>query len=975
MVVAILAILKTGAAYVPIDPEFPSERIRYIAEDSGAVVMLMQRQYAGKSPIASVLYVDDPGDGTYCPGEWISHSDPDSLAYVIYTSGSTGQPKGVMIEHKQVMNTLDALAGEYPMGEGGVYLLKTSYTFDVSVAELFGWMWGGGKLAILGPGGEKDARRIEEAIAAYGVTHITFVPSMLEAAIDAWSVSKPAALDMLRYVFVAGEAFTPMLRARLNALRFRAQIENIYGPTEVSIYATKHSVELGGDMRHAVPIGKPLRNVQAYIVSKEGQLQPAGIAGELCIAGPGVARGYLNREELTREKFTANPFMPGTRMYRTGDLAKWREDGSIVFLGRKDDQIKIRGYRMELGEIEAVLRQQPEVAAAAVIARTGADGEPYVCAYYVANTTIAAAELKRRIAHLLPTYMIPAFCCELPQLPLTSSGKLDRGALPDPKQREDANEAKLVPAGNEREARLLVIWKETLGLERIGVTDNFFELGGHSLKAVALIARIHQQFQAELPLHILFEASTVRQLAGVIAGASRSLLPDIPAADRRAHYPLSSAQSTVYMQSRIDEDGIAYNMPGCFLIEGTLDGNRLEQAIRGVMERHEVLRTSFCVVAGEPVQTIHQNAEQFRIERSSGTDADITSIMEAFVRPFDLGSDLLLRAELVRLAADRYLLLMDVHHLVADGSSISMILSEIAMLYKGETLAEPKLQYKDYTMWEREQGATEQMRRHLDDWRTALDGYRQQEFPTDFPRGDVRSFAGDRLFVQIGAELTTRLRKLAAEMESTPYMVLLALFHVLLHQYSGSDDIVVGTPAAGRTHPDLDHVAGMFVSTLPIRSQPGRDMTFQTFAAQVRHSVLDALDRQHVPFVRVLETLDVRQEPGRNPLFDTFFVYQNEPFTRLHLEECRVKPVEYAPKFAKFDLTLECLDSEDDIRLQLEYRSALFTRQTAEQMIEDYMSLLSAVAGQPETVLGDMELHAPVVKRAAALDDHITFTF
>jgi amino acid adenylation domain-containing protein len=520
MIVGILGILKAGGAYLPIDPEYPKERIEFMLEDSRADIVLTQSHLLKKVKFKGQMI--DLRDKSLYQGDSSNHkkiNKADDLAYIIYTSGSTGEPKGTMIRHSSVINILIALYNKYPLKEVDAYLFKTAFTFDVSVTELFGWFYDGGKLVVLKAGAEKDPKNIIKVIDKNKVTHINFTPSMLNLFIDILDNNNIETINKLKYIFVAGEAITKKLVNKFYKVIKKVMLENIYGPTESTIYATSYSLENFKD-QVSVPIGKPLPNIYVYVLGMTNNVQPIGVPGELCIAGDGVAKGYLNRSELTNEKFVPNPFVAGKKMYRTGDLVRWLPDGNLEFLGRIDQQVKIRGFRIELGEIEAQILKYESVKEVLVIKKKGKDGDKYLCAYIVAEDRLVISDLRKHLSKKLPEYMIPSYFMQLEKMPLTINAKIDQKALPEP----DGNintQIKYVVPRNEKEEKMTAIWKEIIGLERIGINDNFFDIGGNSLKTIRLEASIYKEFGIEVPLERIFNTPRIGELVEYITNVQK----------------------------------------------------------------------------------------------------------------------------------------------------------------------------------------------------------------------------------------------------------------------------------------------------------------------------------------------------------------------------------------------------------------------------------------------------------------------
>ncbi|MCP5108294.1 MAG: amino acid adenylation domain-containing protein, partial [bacterium] len=745
MVVGILAILKTGAAYLPIDPGYPRDRIDFILKDSNAKIVLPPgADSQGKSPLERAL--EGPRRGTPKGGgvSTLAHS-PENLAYIIYTSGSTGKPKGVMVEHRSVVNILFSLSQRYPLSCRDSYLLKTSYIFDVSVSELFGWFLDGGRLIVPGKGDHKDPRKILDIVHREAVTHINFVPSMFNVFVDQLDPGNIRELSSLKYIFLAGEALLPQHVTRFRALSSEILLENLYGPTEGTVYASGYSLsEWAGS--GAIPIGKPLSNVQLYVLDKDDRVLPVGIEGELCIGGTGVARGYLNNPELTAQKFTSHP----SSLYHTGDLVRWLPDGNIEFLGRLDHQVKIRGFRVELGEIENRLLEHDAVKEAAVLARADERGDKYLCAYVVAGRDIK--ELREFLSLTLPGYMIPAHIVNLDKMPLTVSGKIDRRLLPEP---EIETASAYTAPRDQTEKKLVEIWSRVLGRDAshesqlraiIGIDDHFLERGGHSLKAAGIVLEIHRAFNVRLSLEELFKIPSIRPLAAHINEAAEDKYLPVEKAENMDYYPLSSAQKRLYILNRVDPQSTNYNIPIVWELPAKPESVRLENALKQLILRHESFRTYFTMVNDRPVQRVLDEVN-FSIHlypslKSAGTPGTLIS---HFIRPFDLSHAPLLRVALIETGESNALLMVDMHHIVSDGISIEIFQEELIRLYDLEELPSLNIQYKDYVLWRKRQSKNREQKRKEQElyWLKVFEGeIPVLNLPLDYARPAVQSFEG-----------------------------------------------------------------------------------------------------------------------------------------------------------------------------------------------------------------------------------------
>ncbi|MFB9329947.1 amino acid adenylation domain-containing protein [Paenibacillus aurantiacus] len=968
MMIAIMAVLKSGAAYLPIDPGYPPERIRYMLADSGTSLLLAQESLVSETWAADTgyngnlllledarLYEQDGGDL-----EPIGHSR--HLAYVIYTSGSTGRPKGVAIEHHSVINRISWMQKAYPLRSGDVILQKTPITFDVSVWELFWWSMAGASVCLLDPGDERDPAQIMAAMEAREVTALHFVPSMFGAFLD-YAERHPRAfakLTRLRVVFCSGEALPLRTVERFRALTgLRAvKLINLYGPTEATVDVSYFDCG-EGELGQSVPIGRPIDNTRLYVMDERRRLVPPGVAGELYIAGCGLARAYWNQPALTAERFVPDPYMPGERMYRTGDLASLRPDGNLDYLGRIDHQVKIRGYRIECGEVEAELRKQAGVKDCLVAATRDEQGGDRLCAYIVADEDIQLPGLRSGIARKLPDYMVPTHWAILASMPLTASGKADRHALPEAKPITAGAADREEPA-NEREAQLAAIWAEVLGTAEFGVTDSFFELGGHSLKAAQAAALIQHRLGLAITIRDLFEEPTIRGLANVLAVTRSGISGTIEPAESSDHYPLSPAQQRLFILQQMEGIGTVYHLPFALRFEGQLDKRKVEATIAKLIERHESLRTAFGWADGAPAQFIHEAAE-FQLQvYAAESETDASARLAAFVRPFDLSRAPLMRAGVVELGATSGYLIFDFHHLIADGLSGVVFAEQFLALYRGEELPPLQVQYKDYAVWQQGLACSEA---YLEDecyWLERLSGELPVlQLPTDELRPAVQRFEGASVPLAFDDILQRKLHAVAASEGVTPYMVLLAAYYAFLFKYTGQEDIIVGTPVAGRGQAETLPLIGMFVGTLPLRQRLAADDMFVELLAEVKQGTIEALSHDAYPFEAMVEKLHVRRDPSRSPLFSVMFAMQNQELPELAADGLAMTAEQLETRTAKFDLTLEITMTGGKLSGRLEYASSLFRQETAERMAGHYVHLLREAIGDPGQRISELTLLPP----------------
>ncbi|SDY17809.1 non-ribosomal peptide synthetase [Thermoactinomyces sp. DSM 45892] len=950
MLVAIYAVLKAGAAYVPLDPDLPTERIVYILDDSKTHVLVTQEKYRGNLDfVGETLYLEDESLYQNDGSDLEPINTSQSIANVIYTSGSTGNPKGVMIEHHSIVNLLCALQDQYPFGETDAYLLKTTFSFDVSVAELFGWFFGG-RLIILEQGLEKDPFCMLRAIDQYQVTYLNLVPSMLSILLDTITEDKLAMLNKLKYLFVAGEAITQPVIHKFYQLTDTVQLINLYGPTEMTVYATGYPLSKDEDHIH-VPIGKPLANMEAYIVNSHSQLQPVGVIGELCLAGRGIARGYLNKPELTDKAFIDHPYKPGAKMYRTGDIARWLPCGNIQFYGRMDHQVKIRGYRIELGEIETKLLEHPAIQKAVVVAHKNERGDSSLCSYLVSDGTWTLSELRQYLAKSLPDYMIPSYCMELEELPLTPNGKLDKRALPDPTIENQIHKKYIAPT-NKEEMAIAEIFQEILGVERVGLDDHFFELGGHSLKATMLILHVHKKLEVELPMRVVFNHPTVKEIAEYIRGAETHDYASIQPIEKQPHYAVSSAQKRMYIMSEMAPESTAFNITSTMVIQGDLDYGWFQNIFNELVQRHESLRTSFDLVDGEPVQLI-QDEVVFKLEVMEAKWENANQWIKRFIRPFDLKKGPLIRVGLIKVEPTVHLFTIDMHHIISDGTSIGILIKEFIRLCRGESLSPLRIQYKDFSAWQNEALQSEMTKAQETYWLEQFKGdIPVLQLPTDYPRSESVDHKGNSVMFQVSKEQADLLYQFSRENETTLFILLLAAYNILLYKYTAQEDIIVGTPIAGRQHIDLENVVGMFVNTLPIRNRPVGSKTIREFITDVKNQVFAAYENQGYPLEELVFQLGIDREANRNPLFDTMLVVQNMEIPEIKVDHLQFQPYEEESYTSQGALTWAAIEGDEGLSLVVEYQVSLFKQETIELMGQDFLTVLQKmIENLDETIM------------------------
>ncbi|UCH95478.1 MAG: amino acid adenylation domain-containing protein [Candidatus Aminicenantes bacterium] len=978
MAIGLLGILKAGGSYLPIDPQYPGERRRYMMKDGHIDILLTDSSNSPSkillaAPESQIIKVDKSSSTFTLTSTSRQAASAANLVYIMYTSGSTGKPKGVMVEHRNVVRLVKNT--NYVEFKENQRILQTgALEFDASTFEIWGALLNGLTLYLLDKGQILNPKRLKETIKKYHISTIWMTSPLFNQMMQA-DVEIFAGLTNL---LVGGDALSP---AHINRVKTRfpaLKVINGYGPTENTTFSTTFLI----DKEYTyIPIGSPIANSTAIIIDKAHYLQPVKVAGELCVGGEGVSRGYLNDPELTAEKFlravighssfvissfkklskSTNSVdnqcpMTNDRFYKTGDLARWLPDGNIEFLGRIDHQVKIRGFRIELGEIEAQLLKHADIKNVVVIQKEWEQGDKYLCAYIVSDIELSVSELREYLAGKLPDYMIPSYFIPIEQIPLVPNGKIDRKALPEPELK--AGEDDIAPR-DQLEETLAGIWVEVLGIEKdnIGIDSDFFHLGGHSLKAILLISQIHCALNVKVELTVVFTTPTIRALADHIRHIDSSAVDRfiaIEPTEKKEYYPLSSAQESLYFLWQLDQKNIAYNMPMVRTLAGEVDITRFEKTFTKMVHRHEVLRTSFEIIQGELVQRVHDKVE-FEIEYDVPHE-------KSFIRSFDLSQAPLLRVGIVKADEEKHILMVDMHHIISDQVSLGIYVREFLALYRGERLTELRLQYKDYSQWqyfEKEKGTGQQQENYwLDSFKDSIPCI---HLPTDYPRPGTQSFEGDIVIFDIHDNDTKSLSHLAAQEGASMFMILLALYNVLLSKITGQEDIVVGTPVEGRRHADLRKIIGMFVNMLAVRNRPEGDKSFKGFLREVKHAALNAFENQDYPFEDLVDKLAVNRQLNRNPLFDVVFRYakiEEAPGATpaKEKENKNQKQVEHEFKTSKFDLQLNVSDTGTRLFAFFSYKTKLFKHQTIERLVSYFKKLLSEVIKTPEKKLSQLEM-------------------
>ncbi len=1035
LVIGILGILKAGGVYVPLDPNYPKERLQFMLNDSQVAVLLTDREIGDwrleiapprqslisnlQSPPVIDLIADweqitrMPEQNPACD------ATAEDLAYVTYTSGSTGRPKGAAIPHRSILGFIfDVDYVNFDSQQ--TFLHYSSISWDALTLELWPALLCGGR-CVLYPAQLPTPRDLGLAVQAHGISILWLTASLFNAIID----SVPETLAGVRQLLVGGEALSAPHVQRALELLPNTQIVNGYGPSECTVFTCCYPIPRSIEpMRAPIPIGYPIGDRKVYLLDQAMNRTPIGIPGEIYVGGPAVAHGYLNRPDLTAERFVPSPWSvvsgqlqrttdngpltTDNRLYKTGDLARYRPDGAIEFLGRVDHQVKIRGFRIEPEEIDAVLMQHPAVQAGVVQAREDRPGEKRLVAYIVPsqeqrtkdkeqkseeadsqfsilNSQFSIQELRQFLRDRLPDYMVPSAFVLLDALPLTPNGKVDRQVLPVPGTERPALDQAFVGPRTPTEELLAAIWADVLGLDRVGIHDNFFELGGQSLLGARLTARVRETFQIELPIRALFERPDVAELAEHITRlrqeAPARVMPPIERADRAGPLPLSFAQQRLWFLDRLEPGSPLYNVPGAVRLRGPLDAERLQQGLNQVARRHEILRTTFGDHDGRPYQIIAPGIEiplgQVDLSASAPDEqaeaVERLAVSEAHV-PFDLARGPLLRATLLRLADQEHVLLLTMHHIISDGWSIGVLIQELSALYGADTdgrdaLAPLPVQYADYAAWQRRWMQGEAQETQLGYWRQRLAGAPATlDLPTDQPRPAAQTYRGASVLFTLPAALSRRLAELSRREGTTLFMTLLAVFKVLLRWYSGQDDLVVGSPIAGRGRVELEGLIGFFVNTLVLRTDLAGDPTFQELLGRVREVTLGAYAHQDLPFEQLVEALHPDRSTQRLPLFQVWFVLQNTPAPAVEVPGLALEPLDIDYGMARYDIRLGLADGSNGLSGSFEYNADMFDATTIMEMADLFAALLAAVAARPQLRLNELDALLAEARQQRQLD-------
>ncbi|KAG0341268.1 hypothetical protein BG005_003033, partial [Podila minutissima] len=981
MMASILAVLKAGGAYVPLDPSFASDRLRDTLRDADLVCLLADGK--GRDAVAAALPSDLPVLDPNSPSTEYSSANVElphlasssNLAYVIYTSGTTGKPKGVMLEHKGVVNLVKSRQAEYGFGTRTRSTQFFTFSFDSSVCEIFPTLCLGGTLHLL-----KDCTRLDKVqlwkyLEKHAITHTVLTPTVLQDCKDLWTLDTPLT------VILAGEALPPALVKSLQALIPKGAVINEYGPTETTVAATYCKLE-AETLTDTIPIGRPISFKRVYILDAHRNPVPLGAVGELYIGGIGVARGYFKRPDLTVEKFLLDPFVDSkdARMYRTGDQARYLPDGSIHYLGRNDDQVKIRGFRVELGEIEARLAEHPLVSDAVVLA-LGKEASKRLVAYVISKAeenavddpSQLALELRTYLVSRLPEYMVPSSFVRLDAFPLTPNGKLDRRALPAPTEEAFARESYEAPR-DDVERAVAAIWADVLHLDQVSRNDSFFALGGHSLLAVRMMNRVVAALGANVPLASLFASPSLSAFAEEIRvrqGQQEEKVQAIERVSRTEDMPLSFAQQRMWFLAQLDGVSDTYHIPLSIRLHGPLNREAWRLALTDLVARHEALRSVFVEVGGQPYVQILAYEElsvgYVDLRGAADVEGQLKTLADAEIHePFDMVQGPLIRAKLLQVADDEHVLVLTMHHIVSDGWSVAIVARELSQLYTAHcksdssptSLSPLAIQYPDYAAWQRQWFKGDRLHVQAEYWRKTLEGIPVLlDLPTDRPRPPQQSYVGARIPIALDAELTGALKRLCKTHGVTLFMAIMAAWSAVLARLSGQDDVVVGTPTANRGRHEVEPLIGLFVNTLALRVDLSEDPTARVLLDRIRRATLAAQENQDLPFEQVVEIAQPPRKMDQTPLFQAMFGWQSNEVDSWKMLDLQASEYALDNPHVKFDLELALWEAGDRVVGSLGYATALFDEATIERHVGYLVAMLKRlVVADVDRPVADVDL-------------------
>ncbi len=956
MIIGILAVLKSGGAYIPIDPDYPSERIDYVLENSNCSIVLTQKNLINKINIdCEKIDISLENENIYSlPKDNLNDiSNPNDLSYLIYTSGSTGKPKGVMLTQKALVNLAYYCNEVIPYLKNREYISIVSVTtlsFDIFIFETLISLQRGLRLVIANSNEQTIPYALNDLINKENIQVIQTTPSRMQLFYN--HIDDIPLLKNLKYIILAGEPLPITLKNNLLELT-HGKIFNGYGPSETTVFSTLTDVT----NQNEITIGKPLANTQIYILSSNLKPCPIGVPGEIYISGDGVGLGYMQNLDLTNKSFIPNVFVPNTIMYKTGDIGFYKENGEIICLGRSDHQVKIRGLRIELEEIENVMRAYKNISNCVVVKKVSNEGHEFLCAYYTSNENINENELRNILKSKLPNYMIPQYFIKLDALPYTPNGKIDKKALPEIDFTDIKINEEIIKPRNEIDNVLISFLSALLKVKDISINNSFYDLGGDSLSAIQLCSMIYHKLNAQISVKDILNFPIISDLSDFITDKlnvnnSTFVVPT----EIKDYYPTSSAQKRIYYASQADENSALYNIAGGILLEKIPDINKLEICLKELINRHSSLRTYFALINDDLVQKIVPNLN-FTLDVQSANWKDRESLIKEFIKPFNLFKAPLFRIKLITFENKKAILLIDMHHSISDGTSLSIFLTELCSLYNGNVLDDKKIDYKDYAVWENNYFESAEYQEDKKYW---LNEFSSEITALDMPkimqRPARQSFEGDSYHFSLDELLSKELLDIARSKNITPYMLLLAAYFVLLYKYTGSDDIVVGTPIMNRENHNLENVVGMFVNNLALRAKINSSNSIEEFLQEIKTLCLNGFSHQNYPFNNLIKDLNLKRDISRTPIFDTMFIYQNNGYEPVKFDNSYAAYIIPDLKISKFDFSLEVIPTSNNFEMRFEYCTKLFTKEYIEKMSNHYKNILNYLVNNLSSSISEINM-------------------
>lgn len=974
-ITAMIGIFKAGCVFVPLDPAYPDKRIKKIIEtveptmiitDPDNIYRLKNCSLNENTKVIAVsnqFYSDDKSQ-MHQPNVSYSIDDP---IYIYFTSGSTGAPKAIVGKNNSLVHFIEWEMETFGVDETFHISQLTTPSHDPLLRDVFVALFSGGKVCI--PKTKEmilDSEQLINWIDQSRISLIHCTPSLFRM-FNSLNLSKQH-FSQLKYILLAGERIIPWeLKSWFERFNNRIQLVNLYGSTETTMVKTFYLLKPGDVNRRSIPAGVPMKGAKVIILDNNMEVCPPGALGEIIIRTPYRSLGYYNHPELNKSKFIQNPFSnnPNDLIYKTGDLGRILPDGNLEFCGRADRQVKIRGIRVELEEIENEILKYAPIKECAVHLISSSVNDEMLAAYYVSNVEVDEAELRSFLEDSINHYMMPAHFINLETMPLTPNGKLDYDALPHPDrvttQQSDSPR-------DEIEKELAEIWLEILDISEVGVKQNFLHIGGHSLNIMTLISKVNKQFDVELPLSEVFKDATIEGIANYIRKSKRREYIQIAPVSRRRFYPVSSSQKRMLALSQFAPQATAYNMPCTMWIEGDLDKDRFENTFAMILARHEVLRTSFELVNSEYVQRVHEKVD-FKINYFDVSLEQAEDMISSFIQPFHLEETPLFRAALIRISNLKHLFIFDIHHVVADAESMSIILREFVQLYEGNSLEDLTVQFKDYCIWQSKFRETNNYKKQEHYWLELFKGELPTlQLPLDFVRPELKSFEGDRVKYTLSSDLAADIREAASNGNATVHMFLMTAFYVLLHKYTGQEDMIVGTVSSARRHEEIKDNIGLFINTLPMRNYPYKEKSFTQLLNEVKSNAINAYENQDYPFEELIEKLEIERNTSRNPLFDVAFDLQSEDNEQIKTANLKFTPHFYEEKTSKFDLCIRSLEINGEVQFEIEYCLKLFRRETVEKLLQHYLNIIKEVLDNPAKKIADIQMLSQEEKRQLLID-------